>query len=187
MADPQSTARPMTDSWYDDLAAHYHLIFEDWDESIRRQGRVLSRLLPAPPEAGTLLDCACGIGTQSLALAQAGYRVEASDTSVAAVERTQREAAQRGLRIACRVDDMRTLAGARPAYFGAVVAIDNALPHMNSDAEIAASLTAMQQRLVSGGILLVSLRDYGTLRGDRPAMTPAETGFYQPIVAARRA
>ena len=58
---------------------------------------------------------------------------------------------------------------------------------MNSDAEIAASLTAMQQRLVSGGILLVSLRDYGTLRGDRPAMTPAETGFYQPIVAARRA
>jgi glycine/sarcosine N-methyltransferase len=95
-------------SFYDALTEHCHLIFEDWDASMRRQGQIIAKLLP-PPERGPILDAACGIGTQSLALAGLGYLVEASDISPAAIARAQKECAARGLSCRFRVDDIRTL------------------------------------------------------------------------------
>jgi 2-polyprenyl-3-methyl-5-hydroxy-6-metoxy-1,4-benzoquinol methylase len=69
------------------MADYYHLIFEDWDASMRRQGAAIARLLPPPDKAGPILDIACGIGTQSLALAALGYAVTGSDISAAEVAR----------------------------------------------------------------------------------------------------
>jgi ubiquinone/menaquinone biosynthesis C-methylase UbiE len=69
-------------NFYDDLAAMYHLIFEDWDVSIERQGEQLSKLVHTHwTGASSLLDVSCGIGTQTLALAKRGYRLTASDLS----------------------------------------------------------------------------------------------------------
>ena len=62
----------MNEQFYDSMADYYHLIFEDWDASMRRQGAALAKLLPPPEEVGLILDVACGIGTQSLALAAIG-------------------------------------------------------------------------------------------------------------------
>ena len=59
--------------FYEELASFYHLIFEDWDKSILQQGDILSKLLPLATIADPILDCACGIGTQALALAKLGY------------------------------------------------------------------------------------------------------------------
>jgi glycine/sarcosine N-methyltransferase len=33
--------------FYDDLASYYHLIFEDWDASMARQGDALANLIGA--------------------------------------------------------------------------------------------------------------------------------------------
>ena len=82
------------DAFYDDLAADYHLIFEDWERSIDRQADGAGH---APGRCETVLDAACGIGTQALGLARAGFAVTASDVSPAAVARCSREAAARGL------------------------------------------------------------------------------------------
>ena len=60
----------MNEQFYDNMADHYHLIFEDWDASMRRQGAAIAKLLPPPEKVGLILDVACGIGTQSLALAK---------------------------------------------------------------------------------------------------------------------
>jgi glycine/sarcosine N-methyltransferase len=163
---------PPADSFYDDMASIYHLIFDDWDLAIERQRQVLCRLLPPPDVAGPVLDCACGIGTQALGLARAGYRVEGSDLSTAQIERARAEAAIRGLDVAFRVDDMRQLGSAAPGRFGVVLAFDNALPHLDSDAEVRAALSAMRDRLRPGGQLLISLRDYGSLIEQHPAVMP---------------
>src|SRR5579859_538968 len=84
-------------AFYNDLAEHYHLIFEDWDRSIERQASVLGPLLEARAGAAPLkvLDCACGIGTQTIGLAKRGHRVTGSDLSDAAVARARREAGMR--------------------------------------------------------------------------------------------
>ncbi len=160
------------DALYDEMAAVYHLIYDDWNAAIVQQGQVLARLLPPPRAVGRVLDCACGIGTQALGLAQAGYAVEGSDLSAAAIGRAQAEAAARRIGIAFRVDDMCTLGTSPMAAFGAVIACDNALPHLDSDAAIGAALGAMRERLRPGGRLLLSLRDYGALMAQRPSITP---------------
>ncbi len=66
-------------------------------------------------ETTTILDVACGIGTQALGLAQLGYQVTASDLSRAAVARARREAAARHLDLRCFVADMRHMAVSQPA------------------------------------------------------------------------
>jgi 2-polyprenyl-3-methyl-5-hydroxy-6-metoxy-1,4-benzoquinol methylase len=105
--------------FYDALAEHSHLIFEDWDAPMRRQGQIIARLLPSPV-FGPILDVACGIGTQSLPLAALGYSVEGSDVSVAEIARAERECTARGLRCKFRVDDMCTLATAPTSSYAAL-------------------------------------------------------------------
>jgi len=36
-----------TKQFYDDLSSYYHLIFEDWDASMARQGDALVQLIEA--------------------------------------------------------------------------------------------------------------------------------------------
>src|SRR5689334_17051621 len=98
--------------FYDDFAAHYHLMFENWEASIARQAAAIGSLLQRDAGLGpgsAVLDCACGIGTQSLGLARLGYRLTGSDLSAAAIGRARSEAASRGLVIPFHVADMRAL------------------------------------------------------------------------------
>jgi glycine/sarcosine N-methyltransferase len=164
----------MTDDqkFYDGMADHYHLIFDDWDASMRRQGPIIAGLLRPSAESGVILDVACGIGTQSLALAAIGYSVEGSDMSAAQIARAEREAALRGLECIFRVDDMRFLEKAPIGRYDAVIAMDNALPHLDSDEEICATFEAMRKRLSSGGKVLVSIRDYARHLRERHTSTP---------------
>lgn len=91
----------MEEQFYDELAEEYHLIFENWDRSIARQGDVLDHLLSAEgiKKTSSLLDCSCGIGTQALALAKKGYKITASDISGKSILRAKREAELRQLNI----------------------------------------------------------------------------------------
>ncbi len=161
-----------TESLYDELAEHYHLIFQDWEASICRQGQVIASLLPKPSQVDPILDCACGIGTQSLALAKLGFQIDACDLSAAQVARAQREAASRRLSVRAWVDDMRSLGRAQARHYGAVLCLDNALPHLESDADIQSALHAMHDRLRPDGHLILSQRDYGPLIKERPTAMP---------------
>ena len=165
-----------TKAFYDALAEHYHLIFQDWEASMRRQGEVIASLLRRPTQVGPILDCACGIGTQCLALAKLGFQVDASDLSASGAARAKREAAARDLDIRVWVDDMRTLEKAPLGHYGAVLCMDNALPHLDSDADIDMALRAMGARLRPGGQLVLSLRDYGPLIRERP--TTMQPSFF---------
>jgi glycine/sarcosine N-methyltransferase len=80
--------------FYESLADYYHLIFEDWDQSIRRQAKVLDSLISSelPGRPLDILDCACGIGTQTLGFASLGHHVVGSDLSAAEVRRAEKEA-----------------------------------------------------------------------------------------------
>lgn len=141
-----------TRGFYDELADRYDLIYADWDASVTRQGRALDALLTAAlgPGPHTVLDSACGIGTQALGLAALGHRVTGTDLSPASVARAAREAAQRSLALPVAVADMRDLPFA-DASFDAVVCADNALPHLLTAEDVCAALAETRRVLRPGG------------------------------------
>lgn len=155
--------------FYDALAEHYHLLFEDWNQSIERQGGTLNSLLQIELSRSplTILDCACGIGTQAIGFAQAGHHVVASDLSPGAVARAKREAEVRGLNISFAVTDMTTLGEIAQNGFNVVAVMDNALPHLTAPL-LARALRAMSSKLNPHGLFIASIRDYDRLIVDRP-------------------
>ena len=157
--------------FYDELADDYHLIFADWDASIDRQARVITGLLRTNHglASGAVLDASCGIGTQAIGLARAGFTVTATDISPASVERCAREAAARGLSITTGVADIRSLDIDGAGRFDAVVSFDNALAHLLTDEDMHAACAALRHVLRPGGALLASIRDYDAVLRERPS------------------
>jgi glycine/sarcosine N-methyltransferase len=126
-----------TKQFYDDLASYYHLIFDNWDATMARQGDALVGLIreeleSSQPLGRRILDAACGIGTQTLPLAARGFRLVARDVSPAAVARLQREADARKLVIDA-VADMRQVRSSVSGSFDVVLAFDNSVSHLLTD------------------------------------------------------
>lgn len=149
-------------AFYDDLAATYDRMYEDWWGGAVELAGSLAALLAAegvrPPSE--ILDCTCGIGTQALPLAARGYRMTGSDLSGPAVERARREAADRGLDIDFGVADVRRVADGLDRTFDAVVSCDNSLPHLVTDEDLILALSSIRRCLRPGGVFLATIRDY---------------------------
>ncbi len=163
--------------FYESLADHYHLIFDDWSRAIERQAEILNRLLASEVANHPLkiLDCACGIGTQAIGLAGLGHQIFASDLSPAAIARAQREAGHRSLNISFQVSDMASLAEIAENNFDVVAALDNALPHLSAH-QLRDAVRAMASKLKPNGLFIASIRDYDKLVLQRPMVQ--EPAFY---------
>jgi SAM-dependent methyltransferase len=148
-------------AFYDELAPLYHLIYEDWETSVMRQGGALASLIGEYWGAGAhaVLDAALGIGTPALGLLARGFRVTGSDLSVGAVTRARHEAVVRRLPLVSLVADFRALP-VRSAAFGVVLLCDNSLPHRDSEAHIRGTLAECFRCVRRGGGCLISMRDY---------------------------
>jgi SAM-dependent methyltransferase len=155
MTDPQT--------FYDALADFYHLIFEDWDRSIARQGEALAAIVTArwPLPDRRVLDAAVGVGTQALGLALHGFHVVGADLSTRAVARAKREAGRRHVTMPVVAADFRFLPFAAGST-DIAIACDNALPHLLSRREIATALAELRRCVRAGGGVVISMRDYAT-------------------------
>ena len=148
--------------FYDNLAPFYHLVYGDWDASIHKQAAALHSIINDywGDSITTVLDVACGVGTQALGLAQLGYVVTASDLSPQEVERAKREARARGLSIIFSVADMRSADVHHRQQFDLVIACDNSVPHLLSDADLLQAFRSWYACTRPGGGCLISVRDY---------------------------
>jgi SAM-dependent methyltransferase len=147
--------------FYDQLTPFYHLVYEDWNASVRRQGEQLSSLIDTEwPGRRKLLDVSCGIGTQAIALAKRGYLVTASDLCATEIDRARLEASKRGVNIAFSVCDMRQAHVHHGSGFDIVISCDNALPHLLTDQDLLIALKEMLACLSVGGGCIVTVRDY---------------------------
>jgi SAM-dependent methyltransferase len=166
-----STSGPA--DFYDRLAPFYHLIYPDWEASVARQGAALDAIVRERlAGAETVLDVACGIGTQAIGMARLGYRATASDLSPGAVRRADEEAERLGVEINFSVADMRRAHEHHGRTFDVVICCDNSLPHLLSDAEILDALREMHACTRPGGLCLVSLRDYAAMAREGTQVQP---------------
>jgi SAM-dependent methyltransferase len=164
----------MTQAFYDQLAPFYHLLYPNWEASVARQSRGIVTVLEefGISPGARILDAACGIGTQTLGLAQLGYSVTASDLAPAAVARARAEAQRRDLQVTFAVADLRQLSTVFTTPFAAVVACDNAVPHLLSDDDIRTAFAECRRVLDPGGALLISVRDYAGTERRSPDVRP---------------
>jgi len=171
-------------TFYDELAPLYHLIYEDWETSLGRQGAALGALIGEcwGADARAVLDASLGIGTQALGLLGRGFRVTGLDLSVGAVTRARREAALRGLPLVSLVADFRALP-VRSAAFDVVLACDNSLPHLDSEADIRGALAECFRCVRPGGGCLLSMRDY---KSPPPTGTVEVRPYGERLWAGRR-
>lgn len=157
------------EDFYDGLAADYHLVYGDqWDAAVARQGASLAGVIrDARPEAVTVLDCSCGIGTQAIGLAYERFRVTGTDISATSISRARAEAHRWGVPVEFGVADFRHLHEVR-GQFDVVLSADNALPHLLTDEEMLGALIAMRSKLHAGGLLVVTMRDFDRALDERP-------------------
>jgi SAM-dependent methyltransferase len=176
--------------FYDELSPYYHLIYEDWEASMRRQGAALESIIRAelgdPGMTIRVLDAACGIGTQALPLADRGFDVTARDLSPGAIARLRREAGDRHLRLNAATADMRHVAESVSGPYDVVLACDNSLPHLLTDEDILTALRQFRQVLRPGGLCLCSVRDYDAAERGVDALRPYGRRFWGTEVFTAR-
>lgn len=159
-------------SFYDSLADQYDKLFQDWDATTREQAVILDRLFRQQgfDTTATVLDCACGIGTQVIGLADLGYPVTGSDISEAELAQAKVRAA--GREITFQKADFRELSHAFGQPFDIVIAMDNALPHMLSEEDLEQAVRSITGQLKDTGIFVGSIRDYDALLKEKPPYSP---------------
>jgi SAM-dependent methyltransferase len=155
----------MLESFYDDLAPYYKYLYQDWDASVKHQASVLDDVIREFFGARThrILDAACGIGTQSIGLAQLGYTITAADISAGEIEKARVEAEKRGLEIAFGIADMRHLGAVYFEKFDLEIACDNAIPHLLSDRDILQAFEQFHSCTTESGSCIISVRDYESM------------------------
>ncbi|GEM_PF-127092 len=150
------------EQFYKGLTPYYHLIYKDWEASIRKQSNDLNSLIQEKLGNGkhSILDVSCGIGTQSLGLARLGYEVTASDLSPEEVELAKKEASRQGLKINFSVADMRESFKHHAKQFDVVISCDNSVPHLLTDDDILLAFKQFHKCIRPGGVCIISVRDY---------------------------
>lgn len=159
--------------FYDDLSDDYHLIFDSWEHAITNQAQILDHIINTHASSGavSILDCACGIGTQAIGLATLGYHVSGTDLSPKAIERAKLETQNRGLSIAFSIADFRTLDQDIEGVFEVVIACDNALPHLLHEEEMLLAAKNILTKMESGGLFIGSIQDYDKILKEKPEST----------------
>lgn len=96
-----------------------------------------------------------------------------ADVSLGAVVRAEQEAAKRELPITFAVADMRQVAEVYAGHhFDVVMACDNSIPHLLTDADILTALRQFHALLRPGGGCLLSVRDYAEIDTSCPLFVP---------------
>jgi SAM-dependent methyltransferase len=164
------------DDSYADLARDYEWLFPD--EVISGSSPVgttslgsrdlLDGILETLPPGARVLDSACGIGADAMALARSGFNVTASDASASMVAEARRRCRQFGVAIDIVQSTWQDLPDRVPGAFELVLCLGNAIVHTATKSKMISSLEGMKQVLSPGGVLVIDSRNWELLYESRP-------------------
>jgi len=119
----------------------------------------LEQVLPTlglDPSWTEVLEYGCGTGPGACFLAARGFRVDAVDLVARAIRLARRFAAERGLTIEFRVQDVCALAGVPPTKQYDLIVDSYCLQSIVTDADRSRLFAAVRARLKPGGRYLIS-------------------------------
>jgi glycine/sarcosine N-methyltransferase len=156
------------DDLYTDFAADYEWLFPDEvvgttpvpGATSPGARDLLAEAIATLPAGAPVLDCACGIGTDALALARRGFTVTATDgsSSMVAMARERLAASPSEVNVfQARWEDLPARLTDR---FDLAICLGNALVHTGSRPAMAESLQAMRAVLKPAGSIIVDSRNW---------------------------
>lgn len=104
----------------------------------------------------SVLDCACGTGTDLLLFHSLGCEVVGSDVSESMLAQAEKNLLAYGLTMSLHRVDYRELPQHFDRKFDAVVCLSSSILHMPDEAEVLRAFGSMRQVLRSGGILVLT-------------------------------
>ncbi len=164
----------ITQKFYDNMASYYDKLFLDWNATTKEQAVLLQSIFQKFNfnQTASVLDCACGIGTQAIGLAVLGYKVTASDISDGEIAEAQKRTSNANVDIRFANADFCALSKVFSEKFDIVIAMDNALPHMLTSEDLSRAVKSIVGQLKENGIFVGSIRDYDALLNDKPPYSP---------------
>lgn len=161
-------------TFYDNLASQYDKLFLDWQATTREQAVILDKIFinNGFDKSASILDCACGIGTQAIGLAAIGYNVTGSDICDREIAQAKERAGMNNVTVHFVHADFCSLSDTFSERFDIVIAMDNALPHMLTRNDLTAAIKSIVNQIKDGGIFVASIRDYDALLMDKPPYSP---------------
>lgn len=161
-------------TFYNNLATQYDKLFLDWQATTREQAEILDKIFKSNGFDSTakVLDCACGIGTQSIGIATLGYNVTASDISDGELVEAEKRSKDNNVKICFKKADFCALSDTFIEKFDIVIAMDNALPHMLSSSDLESAIKSIANQIEKNGIFVASIRDYDSLLMEKPPYSP---------------
>ena len=142
--------------FYDSMASHYDKLFLDWKATTKEQAVLLQGIFQKFNfgQTASILDCACGIGTQAIGLASLGYKVIASDISDGEIAEAKTRAANANVDIRFENADFCVLSEVFTEKFDIVIAMDNALPHMLTSEDLSRAVKSIVNQIKENGIFV---------------------------------
>jgi len=162
------TTAPVLNSrdFYDRQAALYE-VMNDWPSRLSFELPFIQRALEQS-RAQAVLDVACGGGHHAIALARQGYAVSGADISAEMLDLAQQNAVEAGVSVHFEQSSFADLGARFNQTFDALLCLGNSLPHVLTEAEQLAALTAMHDRLRTGGVLILQNLNYDLRWKNRP-------------------
>lgn len=159
----------ITQTFYDNLASQYDKLFLDWQSATCEQALILDKIFKDNgfDSDARILDCACGIGTQSIGLAMLGYNITASDISDKEIAQAKERALKNNVNIHFEHADFCDLSKIFKENFDIVIAMDNALPHMLTKSDLKRAIKSIVNQIKKGGMFVASIRDYDAILKDK--------------------
>jgi SAM-dependent methyltransferase len=164
------------DDSYADLARDYEWLFPD--ETIGGSGTVgatspgskdlLEGILETLPPGARVLDSACGIGADAMALARRGFDVTASDASASMVAEARRRCLQFGVEMDISQSSWQDLPERVPGAFELILCLGNSIVHTATRSEMISSLEGIKQVLSPDGVVVIDSRNWEHLYESRP-------------------
>lgn len=164
---------------YDKLASIYDY-FVNWKSRLAYELPFLEqqlRTLGEDPSQIRVMDTACGTGHHAIALAKLGFQMYGSDLFPEMVSLADANAKAAGEQVSFRTAGFGRISESfgQPGEFDAVLCLGNSLPHVDSNEDLKKTLQDFKQLLRSGGMLLLQMRNFDLVMGEKKRWMEPQT------------
>lgn len=161
--------------FYQDISKYYDYVFPTGKEQLG----FIREAAGNPPKA--LLDIACGTGGYSMALAEAGYEVTASDIDPSMLEGLKKKLKDGNIEVKGIEAGMLELAEKVDKKFDLAFCIGNSVVHLGSMAEIQQFFNSAGNVLKKDGVFIIQIINFDRVLSkhvtELPTITNDEAGL----------